>query len=214
MTLEERNQIVEQNLNLVHFIIRKYFSVCELDYDDYFQEGCCYLMKAAECWDCTRGVKFSAYAAKSIFNGLLKYRQYYTIAAHGVHVPRTPVKSISSDFLKTLGIEFLEIDAELESGESIGNCLLQDPINQYELLESQDCTDWLLHELQSNLAGQQRALNILQLLYDTSRMGEFHSLRVMAKQLQMNHETLRKQILAIRKLAEKLLKKEFGDYAV
>lgn len=55
------NQMVEANLGLVHFVVRKYVGR-GLEYDDLFQVGCMGLMTAARRFDWKRENKFSTVA--------------------------------------------------------------------------------------------------------------------------------------------------------
>ena len=69
----QQQKMVEQHLDLVSIIIRKYISVNEqvrgLEYDDLYQYGCLALCKAAYHYDAR--VKFETFAGKVIRNVLL-----------------------------------------------------------------------------------------------------------------------------------------------
>lgn len=69
----EQQKMVEQHLDLVSIIIRKYISVNEqvrgLEYDDLYQYGCLALCKAAYLYD--GRVKFETFAGTVIRNALL-----------------------------------------------------------------------------------------------------------------------------------------------
>ena len=69
----QQQKMVEQHLDLVSIIIRKYISVNEqvrgLEYDDLYQYGCLALCKAAYHYDAR--VKFETFAGKVIRNALL-----------------------------------------------------------------------------------------------------------------------------------------------
>ena len=58
-------QAVEENIGLVHLCARRFLGR-GVEYDDLFQAGCLGLIKAAENFDTTRGVKFSTYAVPVI----------------------------------------------------------------------------------------------------------------------------------------------------
>lgn len=60
-----REQIVEENLGLVHSCAHKFTSK-GIEYDDLFQAGCIGLIKAVDNFDYDRGVKFSTYAVPVI----------------------------------------------------------------------------------------------------------------------------------------------------
>ena len=65
MDRDERNELVEQNMGLVHACANK-FRGKGAEYDDLFQAGCLGLVKAADAFDSTRGVRFSTYAVPVI----------------------------------------------------------------------------------------------------------------------------------------------------
>lgn len=62
-----RNQMVMDNINLVRYAIKTYHNKWS-ETDDLFQEGTEALIKAANNYDPTRGVKFSSYAFRAITN--------------------------------------------------------------------------------------------------------------------------------------------------
>ena len=55
----------EENLGLVHLCANR-FRGRGIEYDDLYSAGCIGLLKAAEAFDCERGVKFSTYAVPVI----------------------------------------------------------------------------------------------------------------------------------------------------
>lgn len=61
----KRNEIVEQNLGLVHSCANR-FRGRGVEYDDLFQAGCVGLIKAADNFDAARGFSFSTYAVPVI----------------------------------------------------------------------------------------------------------------------------------------------------
>ena len=79
MTIEERNQIVTENLNLVYKAINLYgkqllaMNHPLLSDDDLYQEGVTALMAAAGHYDASRGVAFSTYAVACIRRHFLRY---------------------------------------------------------------------------------------------------------------------------------------------
>ena len=70
------NTLVENHLDVVKWVIRRHIhtndNVYGLGFDDLFQEGCLYLMKAAETYNAERA-GFETYAKKVVLNGLLSY---------------------------------------------------------------------------------------------------------------------------------------------
>ena len=64
--MDKRGQVVvSENIGLVHACAKK-FKSRGIDYDDLFQAGCVGLIKAADAFDTSRGVKFSTYAVPVI----------------------------------------------------------------------------------------------------------------------------------------------------
>ncbi len=75
--MNRRNQRIEEHLNCVHWVIHNFIrvneSVCGLEYDDLYQEGCIALCRAAESFDEQRGTQFHSYAISVIHHHLLDY---------------------------------------------------------------------------------------------------------------------------------------------
>ncbi len=64
-TMNARNEMVENNLGLVHSCANR-FRGRGVEYDDLFQAGCVGLIKAADNFDESRGFSFSTYAVPVI----------------------------------------------------------------------------------------------------------------------------------------------------
>lgn len=60
-----RQEVIEQNLGLVHACAQRYKGK-GIDYDDLYQAGCVGLVKAADGFDESRGLRFSTYAVPVI----------------------------------------------------------------------------------------------------------------------------------------------------
>lgn len=60
------NNLIEQNIGLVHLCANK-FKNRGIEYDDLYGAGCIGLIKAAEGFDINKGFKFSTYAVPIIF---------------------------------------------------------------------------------------------------------------------------------------------------
>lgn len=82
------NRLVEDNLRLVHFVVRKFVDLPKETYEDYFQEGCVYLTLAAERFDASKGFAFSTFAASYIYNGIRCYRRECNDDFNGIKVGR------------------------------------------------------------------------------------------------------------------------------
>ena len=72
----EQQELVEANLSVVHWIIVRHIHVNNasygFEYEDLYQEGCIWLCNAAATYDMTRS-KFTTYAKKVVYNGLIAY---------------------------------------------------------------------------------------------------------------------------------------------
>lgn len=73
----EREHLVTENLNLVHYTLQKYFHITpgHHEYEDLFQEGCIGLIKAAIRFDESRGFQFSTYASHMISGQIRRYKR-------------------------------------------------------------------------------------------------------------------------------------------
>jgi RNA polymerase sporulation-specific sigma factor len=78
MMTDERNKLIMDNLNLVHYVIRTKFCNTSVEYDDLAQTGMIGLIKAAIGFDASKGYSFAAYAIRCILNEiyiLLRYNK-------------------------------------------------------------------------------------------------------------------------------------------
>lgn len=66
MDIEARNKLVDENRGLVGFILKRYFPAWRFT-DDALQDGFLALIKAADRFDPSRGIKFSTFACKCIW---------------------------------------------------------------------------------------------------------------------------------------------------
>lgn len=75
MTVEERNDIVTQNMNLVHHLARKMYlsPYAYFSYEDIAQEGMIGLIKAAEYFKPELGFTFATYASTMIRGYMLRF---------------------------------------------------------------------------------------------------------------------------------------------
>lgn len=70
-----KNDLIEDNLHLVHFIVHKFGKLPKDVYEEYYQEGCYWLILAAQRFDASKGFAFSTFAANYIYNGIRRYRR-------------------------------------------------------------------------------------------------------------------------------------------
>lgn len=112
-------RLVEENLKLVHYLIRKNFKVSSDDYDDCFQEGCLGLCKAAERFDESKGYQFATFASSYIIG----YIQTYLRKDTPMKVPRS---------MYELNLKILKLQ--------------EDGFNQEEIVEQLGITSLKYHE--------------------------------------------------------------------
>jgi len=86
----EKQQLVLDNLNLVHFIVHKQFGENLSQREELFQEGCVGLIKAVNGFDPSRGFAFSTYAGSMIRGTILHALR----EAHLLSVPRSVLDHI------------------------------------------------------------------------------------------------------------------------
>lgn len=84
-SLEERNALAEENMNLVYKMTQLLYDTCSIresvafDREDCVQVGMIGLLDAAQNFDAKKGVKFSTYACVCIKNRILsEYRSLFT----------------------------------------------------------------------------------------------------------------------------------------
>lgn len=65
--------MVTDNVNLVHHVIRKYYSWCTKEYDDLYQVGCIGLIKASARFKSELGFQFSTYASRLIYGEIKQF---------------------------------------------------------------------------------------------------------------------------------------------
>lgn len=90
-----RNQIVEENLNMVSYCARRY-NGRGIDYEDLYQVGSLALIAAVERFDPERGVSFSSFAMPTIQGEIKKY---FRDKGWALNVPRR-MKELSSSINK------------------------------------------------------------------------------------------------------------------
>jgi RNA polymerase sigma factor (sigma-70 family) len=72
-SIEERNALVTDNIELITFTIGKYFKQCMQYYEDMKYVATLALIRAAQRYDADRGIKFSTFAVNVIHNDICIY---------------------------------------------------------------------------------------------------------------------------------------------
>lgn len=111
---EFRNQMIENNLALVNYVLKSnfgHYAFRGIDREDLYQAGSEALTRAAKRFDFNRGIEFSTYAVRSITHGILREVQS---SAYPNRVS-ADIWNKLSEFrrLKSLGRSFEEIRTEL-----------------------------------------------------------------------------------------------------
>lgn len=83
-----KNDLIADNLRLVHFIVHKFGKLPKDVYEEYYQEGCYWLILAAQRFDASKGFTFSTFAANYIYNGIRRYRRECNDDFNGIKVGR------------------------------------------------------------------------------------------------------------------------------
>ncbi|EQH16148.1 RNA polymerase sigma factor, sigma-70 family protein [Clostridioides difficile DA00211] len=116
-SLEERNKLFEDNINLVHFIISRYFNYFLRKYpylkEDLFQEGYIGLHKATCCFDESKG-KFSTIAFPYILGYLTKFTTRYVKKHY-----RSDIDSFEKCIYKNTYGEEIRIEDRLAGNENV-----------------------------------------------------------------------------------------------
>ncbi|MGO0861661.1 sigma-70 family RNA polymerase sigma factor [Clostridioides difficile] len=116
-SLEERNKLVEDNINLVHFIINKHFKYFLRKYpylqEDLFQEGSIGLYKSTCYFDENRG-KFSTIAGVYILGHLKTFTTRYVKKHY-----RNDIDSFEKCVYRNTYNEEIRIEDRLAGNESI-----------------------------------------------------------------------------------------------
>lgn len=101
-----RNELIEQNLGLVHACAKR-FSGKGIDYDDLYSAGCLGLVKAIDRFDPDRGYQLSTYAVPVILGEIkLLFREGGTIKlSRSLRDRSTKARAIADEYLRETGRE-------------------------------------------------------------------------------------------------------------
>ena len=106
-----KQKLIEDNMNLVYFVIHKYYPSFSKD-EDLIQEGFWGLCKAADMYDESKGFKFSTYATKAIHGHLKWYfrRQMKHDGIYSLDKPMVGVDGENVSFGELIADETAEKD--------------------------------------------------------------------------------------------------------
>lgn len=107
--MTKQDELVEQNLKLVHWVCRRYFSTAPIEYEDAVQNGMIGLINAAQYHDETKGFAFSTLAVLCIRRAIMRE----------IRKDRNPRGCVSLNAPLVLGEEFtledlIPDDADIE----------------------------------------------------------------------------------------------------
>ncbi len=101
-----RNELIEQNLGLVHACAKR-FSGKGIDYDDLYSAGCLGLVKAIGRFDPDRGYQLSTYAVPVILGEIkMLFREGGTVKlSRSLRDRSTKARAIADEYLRETGRE-------------------------------------------------------------------------------------------------------------
>lgn len=126
---EARNELIVQNMGLVHSVVKR-FAGRGHETDDLFQIGCIGLIRAAERFDPSFGVKFSTYAVPMIIgeikrfirdDGIIKVsRSLKELASHAAQVEKqlsaaSGQEPSVSEIAEVMGVSAAELAVAMDS---------------------------------------------------------------------------------------------------
>lgn len=127
---EQQKELVENNINLIHHILKKYSFIkpATQDYDDYFQHGSYGLCLAAQRYNKDKEVLFSTFACSYISGYILRY---YRDFAQGP-IRRTRKQLNSKEQIQYVYYNDTLINSEGGETEIIEELQLKDSDNCFE----------------------------------------------------------------------------------
>lgn len=78
-----KNNLIKDNLRLVHYIVHKFGDLPKDVYGEYYQEGCYWLILVAERFDASLGFTFSTFASNYIYNDIRRYKENVEMISMG-----------------------------------------------------------------------------------------------------------------------------------
>lgn len=152
---------VEENINLIHHLLKKYTWIKKEDYDDYFQVGTYGLCLAAQKFDESRGFEFSTYAA-AVIDGSIKmhYRNY----------GQGPIRPTRTKFNWNNKPECIYIDGVINEN---GDCYGYELINAVENKENDIVENLELQRIKGKLSKRENLIIDLSLsCISQAKMGQ------------------------------------------
>ena len=106
----QQESMVEENMNLITHVLKRYARDSRYEWDDAFQYGAMGLVDAVRTFDPSKGYAFSTYACKCIFRSINKWVVYNTrkknsFGRNTVHTSldwRNPIVPGSRDFYECM----------------------------------------------------------------------------------------------------------------
>ncbi len=145
-----RDEIVEQNLGLVHMCVKK-FQGRGIDYEDLYSAGCVGLVKAVDSFDESRGFKLSTYAVPVILGEIKRmFRDGGAIkVSRSLKELSLKVVKLNNDILKETGqtpsINFLAEKLEVSPEQVVE--ALNVSANPISLTLTEDESDSKTHQI-------------------------------------------------------------------
>lgn len=145
MSISEKDTIeklVKDHLRFVHFILKRYRIPENTDYEDMFQIGCVGLVKAAQKFDPTKGIKFTTFSAYAIESEIKKFlRKYRTAKRTGIVISVDQEGEESEGTLMDLLATFDSVEEEVEARLLYSELVRQEPVITMMALEGYNQTE-------------------------------------------------------------------------
>jgi RNA polymerase sporulation-specific sigma factor len=143
------NELVENNLNLVHEMLKRFYPPNSMyDYDDLFQIGCIGLFKASQKFDALKGLKFSTLACRCIIHEVVREIRYQNTPLRKVDDPLYLQHEISHDSELSVMIGYAHVEdqvintmlvEELIEAEPVIIPLMLEGYNRYQIAKKLKC---------------------------------------------------------------------------
>ena len=175
--MQNRNQLIEANVRLVHSCCKR-FTGRGMEYDDLFQVGCIGLLKAAEGFDESRGLCFSTYAVPTILgeikrlfrdSGAVKVSRILKELSMKVQrekerIEKSGREATLSLLSETLGTSVEEIAEAIAASRNVISLTFENPDGESELQlpteshEDEICSKLLIEDAIARLNKEEQAI--------------------------------------------------------